>query len=492
MSYFYTGPPNWLFSAFAFIGVVCSTVPLPWHLEAWNTGTCLYMIWTALACLIFFVDSIVWSGNVIDWAPVWCDISTHFLNGFNLAIPACSLCINRRLYQIASVRNVTKTRAEKRKAILMDLAIGLGLPILQIPLQYIVQGHRYNIFEDIGCLGETYETPVAIVLFHMPVIIVGCVSAVYCVLSIKSFYHSRAQFKELLSSNNNLNLNRYVRLMCLAGTDLLCTIPLGIWVLWVNVKVVGISPWISWDNTHSNFSRVEAIPGILWRSNVYTVASLESTRWLTVACALLFFAYFGFADEAMKNYRSAFVSVAKRMGYSQATMSSSGGVLSSNGCVASRFDLRCHLPSSIFSTRSKYPNMSSSGRGTLPVFIRKETAQKRDSFDSFSDMSASFGALDYVDKEKTLSGAASFGALSLGDVGGVLADYKESDPSEPSSGSSSASSAGSPTRTHTPSPDADEIEISSLHRTSVFISPPEPAHIPDVPIPAHGDAADIV
>ncbi|KAJ7477959.1 pheromone B alpha 1 receptor, partial [Mycena galericulata] len=432
--YYYTGPPNWVFSMFAFIGFLCSSIPLPWHLEAWNTGTCLYMIWTALACLVFFIDSIVWSGNVIDWSPTWCDISTHFLNGFNLAIPACSLCINRRLYQIASVRSVRKTRAEKRNAILIDLAIGLGLPLLQIPLQYIVQGHRYNIFEDVGCLGETYETPVAIVLFHLPPILVGAVSAVYCVLSIKSFYHSRAQFKEFLSSNNNLNLNRYVRLMCLASTDLLLTIPLGIWVLWVNVRVVGISPWISWDDTHSNFSRVEPIPGIFWRSDPYTAASLETTRWATVACAVLFFGYFGFADEAIKNYRSAFFSVAKRVGYSQATTSSSGGALSSNG------------------SKSKYPPLSSSGQSrTVPVFIRKETSQKRDSFDSFSDMSASynvsasFGALDYADKEKSL------GALSLGDVGGLLPDYKESDYSSDSAApSSGSSSAGSPTRPHTP------------------------------------------
>ncbi|KAJ7909596.1 pheromone receptor [Mycena leptocephala] len=329
--YFYTGAPNWVFSAFAFLGFLCSSIPLPWHLEAWNIGTCLYMIWTALACLVFFIDSIIWSGNMIDWSPTWCDISTHFLNGFNVAIPATSLCINRRLYQIASVRTVTKTRAEKRKAILIDLAIGLGIPILQIPLQYIVQGHRYNIFEDIGCLGETYETPVAVVLFHLPPILIGCVSAVYCLLSIKSFYHRRAQFKELLASNNNLNLNRYVRLMCLASTDLLFTIPLAIWVLWVNVKVVGLSPWISWEDTHSNFSRVVQVPGIYWRSDPYTVASLETLRWATVACSFLFFGYFGFADEAMKNYRSAFYSVAKRVGYSTAATSS--GVLSSTGCV---------------------------------------------------------------------------------------------------------------------------------------------------------------
>jgi pheromone a factor receptor len=97
--------------------------------------------------------------------------------------------------------------------------------------EYIVQGHRYNIFEDVGCLGETFEILVAIVLFHLPPpLLVGCVSAVYCVLSFRSSYASRAQFKELLSSSNS-NLNRYVRLMLLAGTDIAMTIPLSIWVL---------------------------------------------------------------------------------------------------------------------------------------------------------------------------------------------------------------------------------------------------------------------
>ncbi|KAJ7246160.1 pheromone A receptor-domain-containing protein [Mycena haematopus] len=364
MSYFYTGPPNWVFSMFAFIGFLCSTIPLPWHLEAWNTGTCLYMIWTALACLVFFVDSLVWSGNVLDSGAGLVRLSTHFLNGFNLAIPACSLCINRRLYQIASVRTVTKTKAEKRRAILVDLAIGLGLPVLQIPLQYIVQGHRYNIFEDIGCLGETYETPVAIALFHLPPILVGCVSAIYALLSIRAFSRSRAQFKELLSAsaNANLNLNRYLRLMLLAGTDLSSPSrsASGSWY----------RAWISWADTHSNFSRVVQVPGVYWRANVNTVASLETTRWVTVACALLFFAYFGFADEAVKNYRGA---------YGERTLASSG------------------------------PHSSQHTGRTMPVFIRKQTSQKHDSLFDSTGSFTSVGGLSYIDKEGL---AGSFGALS--------------------------------------------------------------------------------
>lgn len=55
--------------------------------------------------------------------------------GTAVAIPAASLCINRRLYRIASVRRVMITKAEKRQQVMVDLAIGLGLPILEMVLR---------------------------------------------------------------------------------------------------------------------------------------------------------------------------------------------------------------------------------------------------------------------------------------------------------------------------------------------------------------------
>ena len=80
---------NTTFTVFSAIGLVLSLIPLWWHLESWNIGTCMYMVWTALACLVHFVDSIVWSGNAINWAPVWCDIGT-FRRIFPLFSPLTS------------------------------------------------------------------------------------------------------------------------------------------------------------------------------------------------------------------------------------------------------------------------------------------------------------------------------------------------------------------------------------------------------------------
>jgi pheromone a factor receptor len=162
-------PPNGVYTAFSFIGFVFCAIPFYWHLEgtwkyliigapilslygiAWNTGTCLYMVWVGLGCLLQCINSIVWSKNIIDRAPVYCDIcksldksslenslilrhstATRIQVALNVAIPVCSLCINRRLYKIATMKAVMTTSSEKRRAVKYDLVIGVGIPILQI------------------------------------------------------------------------------------------------------------------------------------------------------------------------------------------------------------------------------------------------------------------------------------------------------------------------------------------------------------------------
>jgi pheromone a factor receptor len=58
--------------------------------------------------------------------------ATRIQVALNAAIPACSLCINRRLYKIATTKAVVVTDAQKRRALIYDLLIGVGIPILQI------------------------------------------------------------------------------------------------------------------------------------------------------------------------------------------------------------------------------------------------------------------------------------------------------------------------------------------------------------------------
>ena len=100
---------------------------------------------------------------MINRAPVYCDIcktlpafnvsgefisltllhptATRIQVALNAAIPACSLCINRRLYKIATTKAVVISDAQRRRALIYDLLIGVGIPLLQI-----IAGKCANMF----------------------------------------------------------------------------------------------------------------------------------------------------------------------------------------------------------------------------------------------------------------------------------------------------------------------------------------------------------
>ncbi|KAJ7469387.1 pheromone A receptor-domain-containing protein [Mycena galericulata] len=228
------------------------------------------------------------------------DCATRLTIGVFVAIPAASLCINRRLYKIAACQT-------KRRTVMVDCAI-----------EYVVQGHRYNIMEDVGCYPTTYNTPLAYPLSYLWPNIIGLVSACYCILTLREFNRRRAQFALLLSASSSsspLSLSRYFRLMALATVELVFNTPISAYGLYLTITHDQIQPWISWANTHFEFSVIDVFPSLVWRADPATVVTIELSRWAVVFCAFVFFAFFGFAAEARKNYAQAFWALATRVGY---------------------------------------------------------------------------------------------------------------------------------------------------------------------------------
>ncbi len=133
------------------------------------------------------------------------------------------------------------------------------------------------------------------------------------------------QFSQVMSSNRNLNRSRYFRLMALSSVDLLCTIPLGTYLM---ARFIEAHPahWKSWSHTHNgkNYSRIVQVPASIWRAIPLAEFSLETSRWLVVLCAFIFFGFFGFADEARRHYRRAFNSLATRAGFSTSSVTLQG------------------------------------------------------------------------------------------------------------------------------------------------------------------------
>lgn len=90
--------------------------------------------------------------------------------------------------------------------------------------------------------------------------------------------------------------------MALATVELLCTIPLSGYGLYLNLTAAPMNPWISWEDTHFDYSHVNQYPAVIWRMSYNSVVSFELSRWAAPFCAFVFFGFFGFAEEARKNY----------------------------------------------------------------------------------------------------------------------------------------------------------------------------------------------
>ena len=66
----------------------------------------------------------------INSPQVYCTIASRVYICIAIAIPAIVLCINRRLYLLASLNSILSSEADKRREIMIDIAIGIGLPII--------------------------------------------------------------------------------------------------------------------------------------------------------------------------------------------------------------------------------------------------------------------------------------------------------------------------------------------------------------------------
>ena len=202
------------------------------------------------------------------------------------------------------------------------------ISLTNIFTDYIIQGHRFNIFEDLGCFPATYYTWLSYPILLLPPIIIGLFSATYATLTIIAFYKNNSQFNAVLSSSGNITSYRFIRLMCLASIEILFNIPLALYVISLQAQAP-VNRYISWEDVHVNFSRVEQTPSVVWQNNRTLSIALELPRWAIVFCAFIFFIFFGFADEARKNYRYAFQSVAKRVGLSTGSSSTYAGGIDS-------------------------------------------------------------------------------------------------------------------------------------------------------------------
>ncbi|CAE6486898.1 unnamed protein product [Rhizoctonia solani] len=297
------------------LAIVLVLLPISWHWKAKNTGTLLYIGWTVLANLNVMINSIMWRGSYEDLAPRWCDISIKIIIGQSVGLTAAALCINRKLYNIATIQSVTITHESKRRDVIVDLCLGILFPIIVMALHYVVQPTQYSLIENIGCWPVVHNSLLAIPMVYMWPIIISCISFIYCTLSIRGFLKAHRQFNQVLShSGSGINMSRYFRLMALASEEMLFSIPFATYLLKQNLTILPQIPWISWQDTHGDYDTISKTPWIILKAIGPGFNAVMISLWVLPAGGFLFFVWFGLSGEALATYKSMFYTIAAPFG----------------------------------------------------------------------------------------------------------------------------------------------------------------------------------
>jgi len=160
-----------------FIGVVLAVLPLISNIRKLSLAVWGYAIWVAIYCFQTFVNTIIWHNNVHIVVPAWCDIVTKLQIGAAVGIRSCALVISVRLYKITRLRaSIEATKAQRRKIMVYELLLIVGLPIIAMALFVIVQPFRFDIVEELGCVFTEYSYVVYIIYYGPSAIVsLGCV-----------------------------------------------------------------------------------------------------------------------------------------------------------------------------------------------------------------------------------------------------------------------------------------------------------------------------
>lgn len=109
--------------------------------------------------------------------------------------------------------------------------------------------------------------------------------------------------------------SRYLRFIWVACADVFFTVPLGVFVVWLNAtKGSPITPWPGWAAVHWGFNRVDTLT-LEELISKWDLLALYWNQWINVFCSILYLINFGSTDDMRTFYVQCFFYIAKIFGY---------------------------------------------------------------------------------------------------------------------------------------------------------------------------------
>ncbi|KAF7299508.1 Fungal pheromone STE3G-protein-coupled receptor [Mycena indigotica] len=298
-----------VFPVAAFISLFLLLLTVPHHWRIRSFATLSIIAWLAIHNFAQGVNATIWETNVNPGGlamKIWCDIGTKLSVGAKVGLPGSCLCLQRRLYQIVSGQEDLVTTVRNRA---VNIGFCWAIPVLVMSLHIIVQGHRFDLIETLGCSPAIYSSWLSLVILDFAVFLCGLLSTIYSARTFDELYarhrtvRMRIQYHtDSAGSKCAMTFASFIRLLVV--TFLIGTLTTGFaayhaYLDWTE----GLKPWASWSFVHSDFNTVWRYP--MTDFTDIEIATLYIFWWPWPIGAIVFFLLFGLARETREEWTLA-------------------------------------------------------------------------------------------------------------------------------------------------------------------------------------------
>ncbi|KAF7367870.1 STE3-domain-containing protein [Mycena sanguinolenta] len=226
--------------------------------QSWNLAVTLLCIGLFFSNLGYGIDGIVWRDDADIKVPVYCDIVSRLQFLMNFLPSITSLLITRKLYIIASLRDIEPSGGKTvRTDLWIEWGWGLVYPLFMTAVIYtLCQDTRFIVVQGFGCASSASDSWFSVTaILVLPLIPPLIAIFFYCPLIIRTFYVQSTN--EFLQSNGPISRPSYHRVMALAGFNIIITLPISIINLvsfFTAVSPSSFPSYVGWDANHANFA----------------------------------------------------------------------------------------------------------------------------------------------------------------------------------------------------------------------------------------------
>ncbi|WFD25356.1 hypothetical protein MNAN1_000322b [Malassezia nana] len=276
----------------SFLSLILLWPLVPSHWRARNSGITLIIFWTSLGNIVQAASaiSLLNATNVVN--PEWCDFAGTIRYMWGIGACSGNLLLLRRLAIIASPHSKPIDPTRKSKIFISELAIGVIIPVLQIPLHLTVQGHRINEIINFGCLAPIYPSVLSIILVLCYMLLINLICAMYGSIAVYHLFKRREEMNSLLNMKTpGTSTIQFLKLTALGVFQSSLWLPLSLAFTIVNVVKSGVLPYQGWNIVHMHFNTVKLIDPRMIPSEELVL--LELSRWMGPVTAVCLFLFFG-------------------------------------------------------------------------------------------------------------------------------------------------------------------------------------------------------